>query len=679
MPNLLSEEDRTAFANRLCEYVVAADIKRSVVILHGGEPLLAGADSIVRFARLLRSTVPKSFVVDIGLQTNGLLLTEAVAAEFQREDIHVSLSLDGPREANDLHRTTRKGRSSFNRVANALEVLKTRPAIFDGVIAVIDPKISPRTLFEYFAAHGLPKLDFLLPDAHHLHQPPARFVNPDVYLNWLIEAFDIWLSDFPNVPMRTFESLLDSLAGLDSGTDAFGYGDVSLITVETDGSYHDLDVLKVAYDGATRLFGTVRETAIAEVAASTSIATHQAYLKKNGLCAQCQRCPVVNVCGGGSLPHRYGTNGFDNPTVYCREMLGLISHAKAKVQALLTVDVIPNSEISIGFDGNIENFELAERAVDIMSLLWRRATQANLQGFTEAVQFVRQKQPHFGEDGNFLLNNDITWVEALVNRPGSVAWYRTILSTENGRRLHSVDGTPLVADGDYLRYLREEANLKDGISVATVDPWLRRPFGNSIVFEGERVTSLARPLVNQAIEIISKWRPALAKELHKTSGTVQFIRDLSAHQDKIVSFSDNEVPGALYMSVVQGGNLIDAYDLADSLIHEHRHQKLYLLERLAPTVKPTTMKVISPWREDLRPPSGLLHAAFVFVELRRFWLFVRDLGPPRLRNRALDQLAATDANLSAAFQTLNDCPLTETGRSLVAALSAAHRIDLVPA
>src|SRR3546814_2339556 len=67
-------------------------------------------------------------------------------------------------------------------------------------------------------------------------------------------------------------------------------------------------------------------------------------------------------------------------------------------------------------------------------------------------------------------------------------------------------------------------------------------------------------------------------------GAIQFIRDPLAHPDKIVSFSDNSVPGALYVSVLQGDDPIDAYDLADSLLHEHRHQKLYLLERLAPTV-----------------------------------------------------------------------------------------------
>jgi uncharacterized protein len=160
---------------------------------------------------------------------------------------------------------------------------------------------------------------------------------------------------------------------------------------------------------------------------------------------------------------------------------------------------------------------------------------------------------------------------------------------------------------------------------------------------------------------------------------VQFVRDPVAHPEKIVSFSDNSVPGALYVSVWQGDRLIDPYDLADSLVHEHRHQKLYLLERLSPTVEPTDLTVVSPWREDLRPPSGLLHAVFVFVELRRLWAHIRDHGPGRLHNRAVNQLQDTNEHLAEAFRTLEACPLTETGRRLTDVLKRAAELTPEPA
>lgn len=38
-------------------------------------------------------------------------------------------------------------------------------------------------------------------------------------------------------------------------------------------------------------------------------------------------CPVREVCGGGYLPHRYGNNkGFNNPSIYCEDLLKIITH-----------------------------------------------------------------------------------------------------------------------------------------------------------------------------------------------------------------------------------------------------------------------------------------------------------------------------------------------------------------
>ena len=198
MPQLLSAGDRTAFATRLADYARENDIKRCVVVLHGGEPLLAGVETIVDFVHELRAAVDPGVEVDVGMQTNGLLLTESILDQLEAARVSVSLSLDGPRTANDLHRNSRRGRSSFDRVMAALECLKGRPAVFAGIIAVIDPRTPPEELFAFFDRHQPPKLDFLLPDAHHNRPPSGRDTNPVLYRDWLITAFDLWLDQYPH-------------------------------------------------------------------------------------------------------------------------------------------------------------------------------------------------------------------------------------------------------------------------------------------------------------------------------------------------------------------------------------------------------------------------------------------------------------------------------------------------
>lgn len=663
MPKLLSEEHQRAFAHRLAEYAALVGLKRTAVIFHGGEPLLAGVDYLVEFTRKIRSAAA-DVEIDFGMQTNGLLLTDDVLDKLQAEGISVSLSVDGPREAHDLHRTTRKGRSSFDRVEAALERLKRRPEIFAGVIAVVDATTAPETLLSYFSGHGVPKVDFLLPDSHHDRPPPRRDDDPTLYERWMIEAFDVWFDRYPELSLRTFEALLDVVAGLPSGTDAFGFGDVSLLSVETDGTWHDLDVFKVAGEGATRLIGSVMDTSIEQLASSTAIATHRRLLTKSGLSETCRSCEVVDVCGGGSVPHRFAGVNFDNPTVYCREMKALVGHVRRRLAGILVPVDPPKDELPT-FD--LEAFELAETSRDIMAELYSDALDHDASDLAAALALLGKPEGEAMETAA---------VRTLARRAGTVAWQRALRASRAGRTVHDVDGRPISVNEEYA--WAPITHIAGGsLEVGQNDEWLRKPFGESIVFEDEEICAGGRALVAEALDILEAWRPALAGELRTICSAIQFVRDPSAHPDKIVSFSDNAVPGALFVSIMQSGSLIDAYDLADSLIHEYRHQKLYLFERRYPTTQPGSL-VVSPWREDLRPASGLLHAIFVFVELRRFWEHIRDHGPGRLNNRAIAQLEDTQRNLAHAFKTLCGCDLTKAGRALGDLLqSRTQRLPLV--
>ncbi|MFK3888827.1 cyclophane-forming radical SAM/SPASM peptide maturase YhhB [Sphingomonas sp. NPDC079357] len=658
MPRLLSTEHQRLFAARLAEHVREQGLSHVAVILHGGEPLLAGHRYIVDFARMLRSAVGPSVEVDLGMQTNGLLLSDEALDALEAERIAVSLSMDGPREAHDLHRTTRKGRSSFDRVEGALSRLARRPAVFAGVIAVIDASVRPSTLLGYFADKGIPKVDFLLPDSHHRRPPPGRERDSGLYERWLVEAFDEWLDRYPDLPVRTFEALLDAISGLPSGTDAFGLGDVSLISLETDGTWHDLDVLKVAGEGATRLVGSVADTSVEQVASSVQLAAHRRLLTRSGLSATCRACDLAEICGGGSVPHRFGDGGFDNPTVYCGEMKALIGHARRRLAESLLSDGVADGP---ALDFDVGSFELAETSDSIIAGLQEEALVEDERGLREAAAV----------SGLDLESVTPATIRAVARRAGTVAWQRATRSALSGGQVRDIDGASIRVEPAYLaRFLPEMST--PALEVGVDDKWLRLPFGEGIRFEDEVVALRGRALVDEALGIIEAWRPAVARELRLICSAVQFVRDPTAHPDKIVSFSDDSVPGALYVSIVQGDGLIDAYDLADSLVHEYRHQKLYLFERLHPTTFQGAL-VVSPWREDLRPVSGLLHAAFVFVELGRFWRFVREHGPTRLHNRATAQIGDTERNLAQAFETLRGCELTPSGRELATVLEARAR------
>jgi uncharacterized protein len=171
-----------------------------------------------------------------------------------------------------------------------------------------------------------PRIDFLLPHATWDH-PPVRKPGADhEYADWLTAIYDRWVSDGRPAEIRTFDSIISTLRGGESLTEALGLGPTGLVVIETDGSYEQVDSLKVAYEGAPETGMNVFSHSLDLVARHPGIAAREQGIA--GLCQSCRECPVVRSCGGGLYTHRYRDDGsgFGNPSVYCADLLTLISH-----------------------------------------------------------------------------------------------------------------------------------------------------------------------------------------------------------------------------------------------------------------------------------------------------------------------------------------------------------------
>ncbi|GAA2572043.1 hypothetical protein GCM10010435_53210 [Winogradskya consettensis] len=109
----------------------------------------------------------------------------------------------------------------------------------------------------------------------------------------------------------------------------------------------------------------------------------------------------------------------------------------------------------------------------------------------------------------------------------------------------------------------------------------------------------------------------------------------------------------------------DATALAVGLLHETQHSILNAVQYLFDLLdKPATLGY-SPWRDDPRPASGILHGAYAYLTVTRFW-----------RTRSTDPLAQFEfarwrAAVSDAAGGLRD--LTPAGARFVAALTAEVR------
>lgn len=663
-PKFMSDETMNTAANRIKQYVQTKNLNRIAIVYHGGEPLLMPVDKLILHANYLKELLPDT-IIEFCLQTNGVLLKEADISKFSEAGIQISLSLDGPSTANDRHRLDHQGQSSFRSTERALAILEKNPKVFSGVIAVIDAKNDPKEILDYFAKWDIPQLDFLLPDANYCTVPPGISENDKQYITWLIDCFDHWFDYYPTMKIRTFDAVLASLLGVPSETDGFGLGDVSLITIETNGSYHDLDVLKITGEGTGLIDGDVVTHSIEEALNSEQVRRHRHLLSKEGLSLECQQCDVVDICGGGAVAHRFSENGFDNPSVYCRELKALITHAENRVMKQLQTELEKNEESNFFLPlDNLKIYENVGELNDVLAKVRDNFLQSQSTIFRRVIDNIHIPA----------LLDSVIEIKSLSEKmlgeisiiPAVVTWTEVMDKDMSGIQTHDIAGQIIYPDPYYLKEVLEYLNQpKSWPRVQNSSFWLRAPFADKIYFESKEIADIGSSVLEKALKYISTWKPLIIKEMVSISPDIQYIRDPTAHPEKVVSFSDNSVPGALYVQLKRGSDFIEPEDLADSVIHEHRHQKLYMLQRVCPIVHSDFPLVASPWREELRPPTGLFHALFVFVELLDFWTFLSTNEEFNLKEKAFLETIRISDQLKKGFNVVESCDLTDHGKELL--------------
>ncbi|MFI2781890.1 radical SAM/SPASM protein FxsBH, inactivated beta-hydroxylase extension form [Streptomyces sp. ALB3] len=333
-PKTISDHVIARTAQRLAEHAKTHALPSVSVILHGGEPLLAGPGRLRRVCEEFGSALSGVAGLDLRIHTNGLQLSPRYLDLFDEFGVKVGISLDGDRAANDRHRRFADGRSSHPLVLKAVELLRQdRYRHLDlGLLCTVDIENDPHAVLDALVALDPPLIDFLLPHATWDEPPPRPDGSPTAYAEWLLAVFDRWRTQGAPVPVRLFSSVLSTLSGGPSLTESLGLAPTDLVVVETDGQLEQVDSLKSAYEGAAATGFDVFSHSFDDVAAHPGVRARQLGLA--GVSETCRRCPVVRSCGGGLYTHRYrSANAFDNPSVYCADLEALVRGIEARTSA----------------------------------------------------------------------------------------------------------------------------------------------------------------------------------------------------------------------------------------------------------------------------------------------------------------------------------------------------------
>ena len=238
-----------AAAGRIAEHARAWRLPQVTVIVHGGEPLLLGAAGLRPVLAELHATIAPVTDLRLVMQTNGVLLNEAICDVLLEFGVRVGVSLDGDRTANDRHRRFRDGASSHAQVRRALAMLRQPRyrSLFGGLLCTIDVRNDPVAVYEALRDELPPRVDFLFPHANW-DEPPLR---PDgartPYAAWLATVHERWVADGHPMRIRLFDSIGSTATDGPSGSEQLGTDAADLVVIDTDGSWEQVDSLKTAY------------------------------------------------------------------------------------------------------------------------------------------------------------------------------------------------------------------------------------------------------------------------------------------------------------------------------------------------------------------------------------------------------------------------------------------------
>ncbi|WP_282438249.1 FxsB family cyclophane-forming radical SAM/SPASM peptide maturase [Streptomyces sp. Root1310] len=329
-PPAASAEVLDVVATRIAEHAATHRLTAVSLVLHGGEPLLAGARTLARFTALVRDRLPADCELHAVVQTNATLLTPEGLTTLAQEGIRVGVSLDGGLAEHNARRVDHAGRPAWPAAARGARLLAERfPQSYAGVLTVVDPALDPVETYESLLALRPPALDLLLPHGNWSAPPPrpAGLAHGE----WLCRVFDRWWeAGRRETRVRLFEECVALLLGLPTATESLGLAPFDAVVVETDGSLEQVDSLKSAYDGAARTGLDVFRHGFDDALRHPAVAARQAGTA--ALAEQCLACPLLTVCGGGHYAHRYRAgHGFRNPSVYCSDLQRFIRHAAGRL------------------------------------------------------------------------------------------------------------------------------------------------------------------------------------------------------------------------------------------------------------------------------------------------------------------------------------------------------------
>ncbi len=341
-----SHEKQTCINMTLLEKMISQAIESNpgpVVsfIWHGGEPTLAGLDFYEKVVALEKKYLPPGKEVWNNLQTNGLLLDERWCGFLAANNFDVGISIDGTEAVHDTNRRDIGGNGTYVRVVRAVDLLKKAGIEPDLLCTVNSASLEdPVGVYSALRNLGTGWIQFIpivvrKQDESGELSFSSESVTGEEYGKFLCEVFDEWAyNDLGKVDVQLFAEVSRVLAGGSASLCTMAETCGRVLIAEEDGSIYSCDHF---VDNEHRI-GNLKRDSIGAVVDS-EFQTGFGNAKRDGLTAQCKRCPYLSLCNGGCPKDRFGisASGEEGQYYLCEGLLRFFEHSVPLIERMISL------------------------------------------------------------------------------------------------------------------------------------------------------------------------------------------------------------------------------------------------------------------------------------------------------------------------------------------------------
>jgi uncharacterized protein len=331
-PAVMSNEVFDAALERILQQCRATHQDRFRIAFHGGEPCLIGPDTFDAWCGRARAVLGEIVQLHLVMQTNGTLLDSRWTELLRKHQVSVGISMDGPKEIHDAMRVDHRKQGSYEQVERGLKLLQDAEVPY-GVGCVIPLGADPLTVHHHFLRLGCNQITYLMPHfTHDTIESVRQRYGATPCADFLIPIFDDWwFESTMELQINNLKDVARVIMGGMSHSEAIGNGPPCYVFVEPDGEMEGLDNLRACCNGLSQIKLNVRHSDFFDLLRTETMHS-QAIFKGMPLAQACRDCREGETCAGGHLAHRYSSaRGFDNPSVWCADLLKLFAHVRTRM------------------------------------------------------------------------------------------------------------------------------------------------------------------------------------------------------------------------------------------------------------------------------------------------------------------------------------------------------------